>query len=59
MALPTTFDKDFTTRNQVIFKVTNLRNPEWGAERSSTNNFIWDFEANDYDVFTKFDIWSE
>jgi len=43
---------------KVSYTVTGLGNPEWGLTRSSGSTFVWNFDVNDANVFTIYDLWT-
>lgn len=52
MCFPEGAEIDVEDTTRLYYHINNLPNPEWGITRSTGNNFTWDFEANDFEVFT-------
>lgn len=58
MCMPESFSQEFAASTRFYYRVSNMANPEWGIVRPQSGTFNWDFDANDFDVFTQYDIWT-
>jgi len=58
MTLDNQSDTSFDSTKKLRLLVSNVANPQWGLDRPSSSNFTWDFDANDSDVFTLYNFWT-
>jgi len=49
----------FSDNTKLIFKASNLPNPNWGLSRPSETNPTSNFEASDKTVFTQYSLWTD
>jgi hypothetical protein len=44
---------------KLVYRVTSLKNPEWGYTRSNSSSQKWNFDSFDFDVYTEYARWTD
>mmetsp|Transcript_25897 Transcript_25897/g.4389 ORF Transcript_25897/g.4389 Transcript_25897/m.4389 type:complete len:108 (-) Transcript_25897:1955-2278(-) len=58
MCMPSGSSNEFGSTTRLYYRISNMANPEWGISRSQEGTFAWNFDVNDSNVFTSYDIWT-